>query len=184
MKPAVFLDRDGTIIKDRGYLGHTHQVEFYPFTFDCLRWLQEKFLLFIVTNQSGIAKGIVTHEQVDKVNSFIVSEFKKAGIKIAAVYSCPHHVDDNCQCHKPKTLFAEIAVKNFKIDLKNSYMIGDHPADVEFALNIQAKGIYVLTGHGKKHYDEVKNMHYFKQFKVCKSLETASRLIINNLKPK
>ena len=74
MKPAVFLDRDGTIIKDRGYLGHIHQVEFYPFTFECLRQLQEKYLLFIVTNQSGIAKGVVTHQHVDSVNSNIVSE--------------------------------------------------------------------------------------------------------------
>ncbi len=181
MKPAVFLDRDGTIIKDKGYLGYIQQVEFYPFTFDCLRRLQEKYLLFIVTNQSGIAKGIVTQEQVDTLNSFIVSALKNAGIKISAVYSCPHHRNDNCLCHKPKTLFAEIAAKDFHLDLKNSYMIGDHPADVEFALNIGAKGFYVLTGHGKKHYAEVKNMHYYNQIKVCKSLETMTRLIFNTL---
>ncbi len=178
MKPAVFLDRDGTIIKDRGYLGHIHQVEFYPFTFECLRQLQEKYLLFIVTNQSGIAKGVVTHQQVDSVNSYIVSELNKAGIKISAVYSCPHHRNDNCPCHKPKTLFAEIAAKDFEADLSNSFMIGDHPADVEFALNIGAKGIYVLTGHGKKHFDEIKNTHYFKRIKVVRSLKTAMKYVL------
>lgn len=177
MKPAVFLDRDGTIIKDKGYIGQINKVEFYPFTLDCLKQLQKKFLLFIVTNQSGIAKGIVTAKQVDEVNNFILNKLKSEGINISALYSCPHHRNDNCKCHKPKTLFAELASKDFDIDLKNSFMIGDHPADVEFALNIGAKGIYVLTGHGKKHYTEIKNMHYYNQIKVFRSLKTAIKYI-------
>jgi len=173
MKPAVFLDRDGTIIKDNGYIGQINKVEFYPFTFDCLKQLQKKFLLFIVTNQSGIAKGIVTSKQVDEVNDFILNKLKSEGINISALYSCPHHRNDNCKCHKPKTMFAELASKDFEIDLKKSYMIGDHPADVEFALNIGAKGIYVLTGHGKKHYAEIKMMDYYDKINVFQSLKTA-----------
>lgn len=178
MKSAFFLDRDGTIIKDKGYLGSIDQVEFYPFTVNCLRRLQEKFLLFIVTNQSGIAKGIVTQEQVDAVNSFVVAELKSSGINICAVYSCPHHRNDNCLCHKPKTFFAEKAAKDFNIDLVNSYVAGDHPGDVEFAFNAGAKGIYVLTGHGKKHYTEIKNLPYLKDIKVFRSLKTATQNIL------
>ncbi len=178
MKSAVFLDRDGTIIKDKGNIGDFNQVEFYRYTFDCLRQLQKKYLLFIITNQPGIAKGIISRKQVDEVNLFIINTLKRERIKINALYCCPHQKNDNCNCRKPKTYFLEKAQKEFSLDLNKSYVIGDHPSDVELAINLSANGIYVLTGHGKKHHKELTNN--IKASAVIKqNLEFATRVILN-----
>ncbi|KXB08926.1 hypothetical protein AKJ59_00215 [candidate division MSBL1 archaeon SCGC-AAA385M02] len=154
-KPAVFLDRDGTIIKDHGYLDHPSQVVFFNETFSSLRRLSELFDLFIVTNQSGVAKGMISIEDVKKVNSYIESTFKDHGIKIVDTYVCPHDQSNNCECIKPKPYFMKKAEREHGIDLLQSFVIGDHPSDIEFSENVGAKGIYVLTGHGIKHRDEL-----------------------------
>jgi D-glycero-D-manno-heptose 1,7-bisphosphate phosphatase len=179
MKPAIFLDRDGTIIKDKGTLSDTKQVQFYHYTFDCLRQLQSKYLLFIITNQPGIAKGIVRQEQVEKVNLFVKNILKNEGVEIKAIYCCPHQKSDNCECRKPKTYFLEKAQKEYSLDLKNSYVIGDHPADVELAINSEANGIFVLTGHGRKHYKELSE--YLKaKVRVMRNIEFATKEILKH----
>lgn len=177
MKPAIFLDRDGTIIKDKGNIGDIKQVEFYSYTFDCLRQLQELYMLFIITNQPGIAQGFVIQEQVDKVNSFVRNILKEEGIEISDIYCCPHQKSDDCECRKPKTYFIEIAQREYSIDLKNSYVIGDHPSDIELAINSEAKGIYVMTGHGSKHYKDLSEYPKGK-VKVTRSLRFATEYIL------
>ena len=177
MKSAIFLDRDGTIIRDKGNIGEISQVEFYNYTFDCLRKLQEKFLLFIITNQPGIAKGNVSREQVEKVNLYVLNILKENGIEIKAIYCCPHQKSDNCKCRKPKTYFLEKAQKENLLDLKKSYVIGDHPSDVELAFNSEANGIYVLSGHGKKHYKELsENIKH--KIMIKQNLELAAKEIL------
>jgi D-glycero-D-manno-heptose 1,7-bisphosphate phosphatase len=156
-KRAIFLDRDGTIIKDNGYIGDIMQVTFFPFTFYALRKIQQLFTLFIVTNQAGIAKGIVTKDEVASVNSYIVKVLSHNGIKIEAVYCCPHKKEDNCQCRKPKPYFLEQAISEYRIDRSKSFVVGDHPCDILLAKNAGMQGIYVLTGHGKKHKNEIDN---------------------------
>ena len=151
MKKAVFLDRDGTIIKDKGNIGDIKQVEFYPFTFESLRKLQKEYTLFLITNQPGIGGGYLTQEQVDNVHRFILSELNKEGIRIQKVYCCPHRKEDNCQCRKPASFFFNEAVKEFGIIPEKSFAVGDHLSDVEFATRMNATGIYVLTGHGMNH---------------------------------
>lgn len=152
---AVFLDRDGTIIEDRGHLRCPSEAVFFPDTFDALRRLQEEFLLFIVTNQSGIAKRLITLQDADRVNRCVVSRLAEAGIRIADVYVCPHQRADGCPCIKPKGHFPETAARRYGIDLTRSFTVGDHPHDVELADSVGAQGIYVLTGHGKMHLDEL-----------------------------
>jgi D,D-heptose 1,7-bisphosphate phosphatase len=177
MKPAIFLDRDGTIINDKGTIGDIKQVEFYPYTFDCLRQLQKTYLLFIATNQPGIAQGIILEEQVEKVNLFIQDVLKNQGIKIQEIYFCPHQKSDNCECRKPKKYFLEKAKKEYLLDMRNSYMVGDHQSDAELAINSGAKGIFVLTGHGRSHYKDLSE-HVKGQAIIKLNLEFATKEIL------
>ncbi len=155
MDGAVFLDRDGTIIEDRGHLQSESQVVFFPETFNALRRLQREFPLFIVTNQSGRAKGILTPEDIDRVNRYVVSALAGYGIEIEDVYVCPHSREDGCECIKPNAFFIDMAAEEYGIDPRRSYSVGDHPHDVSFAGNAGGKGVYVLTGHGEKHIREL-----------------------------
>lgn len=153
--PAIFLDRDGTMIDDAGYIKHASEVKFYPFTFKALDLLQEHFLLFIITNQSGIAKELITEKEVADVNRYILNTLKEQGIVIYDVFICPHKKEDNCECKKPKTYFIEKARQLYNIDLSKSYIIGDHPSDVQCGINAGITPVYLLTGHGNKHKNEI-----------------------------
>ncbi|MFH1707604.1 MAG: L-threonylcarbamoyladenylate synthase [Planctomycetota bacterium] len=153
--PAVFLDRDGTLIEDRGYLSEPRQVVFYPETIHALRKLQAHFLLFIVTNQSGISQGVLRPEDVARVHACLVQYLKDEGVTIRQVYSCPHAREDGCACRKPNPFFLLQAACDHGVDLSRSFVIGDHPADIACAANAGARGIYVLSGHGAKHRNEL-----------------------------
>ena len=151
LSPAVFLDRDGTIIEDRGVLAEPSDVVFYPDTVDALRRLQDRFLLFLVTNQPGVARGAITLDNVNRVNAQVLSYLAEHGVTITAVYVCPHERSDGCSCIKPTPYFLRKAAAEYAIDLSRSFTVGDHPHDVEFARSVGARGVYVRTGHGPKH---------------------------------
>jgi len=152
---AIFLDRDGTIIEDGGYLKDSSDVVFFPETFKALRRLQDYFLLFIVTNQAGIAEGRISRRDANRVNRGIVAALAEAGVEITDVYVCPHSRLDDCVCIKPKPYLVQKAAKNYHIDLQWSFVVGDHPHDIQLARSVGARGIYVLTGHGRKHLAEL-----------------------------
>ena len=185
---AVFLDRDGTIIKDNGYIGNLDDVEFYSFTFKALKLLQEEFLLFIVTNQSGIGKGLVKEKDVEKLNDHILSNLRKNEVKIEELFYCPHKTEDRCKCKKPLPYFIDLAAEKYNIETDKSYVVGDHPSDILFAKNAGASGIFVLTGHGRGHLKEIsedimisKNLYYaslkiLKENKKYTHQETAAHL--------
>lgn len=154
-KNAIFLDRDGTLIEDRGYLSRPEEVRFFPWTVEALKKLQENFLLFIVTNQSGIAKGFHAEAEVKEVNRFVMDWLRDYGVHISRTYTCPHNRTDHCNCIKPLPFFAMEAAQNFNINLKHSFAIGDHPHDVTFGEQFGGTGLYVLTGHGEKHRNEL-----------------------------
>ena len=154
-RKAVFLDRDGTIIEDRGHLSSPSQAVFFDDTSSALRRLSDEYLLFIITNQQGIDEGILSPEDVSLVNSHIVDSLRKENIFITDVYVCPHGKNAGCQCRKPSPFFLRKAGNDYNIDLSRSFVIGDHPGDVECAVNASAQGIYVLTGHGRKHRPEL-----------------------------
>jgi histidinol-phosphate phosphatase family protein len=153
-QPAIFLDRDGTLIEDVGFLRDVAEVHFFAHTFSALRGLAN-FVLFIVTNQSGIALGRIASEEARAVNDYVVRCLAAKGIQIRAVYCCPHQRADQCQCIKPKPYFLKLAERDHGIDLSRSFVIGDHPSDVELAHAVGANAIYVLTGHGAKHQAEL-----------------------------
>jgi len=155
MKQAIFLDRDGTLIEDRGHIKSPKDVVFYKNTFEALSKLQNSYELFIITNQSGIAKGLINVSDVEAVNAHIIGILKEQGIRITNTYVCPHKREDACQCIKPKRYFLEKAAAMYNIDLRNSFSIGDHPCDFYLAENAGGRGIYLLTGHGSKHKGEL-----------------------------
>ncbi len=155
LRRALFLDRDGTLIEDRGYLRKPSEVHLFPETIPSLAKLQDRYLFFIVTNQTGVAEGLLTLQEVDEVNRYLVNTLRTHGVKIEHVYVCPHKRTDDCACIKPKPYFLEKAARDYGLDLSSSYAIGDHPHDVEVARNAGARGIYVLTGHGLKHQSEL-----------------------------
>lgn len=154
-KRAIFLDRDGTIIEDRGHIGSVKDVEFFPFAFEALKMLQKEYLLFIVTNQSGVGLGMVSMEAAAKVNSYVMEQLSHRGITVQELYCCFHKKDDNCDCMKPKPYFIHEARRAHAFDVSQSYSIGDHPHDVSFGKNAGGNGIYLLTGHGTKHFNNI-----------------------------
>ena len=155
MNKAVFLDRDGTLIEDRGSLRSPSEVIFYPGVVETLLQLQEHFLLFIVTNQSGVAKGEIDRNDVDRVNVHIATTLAEEGVMLTDIFVCPHQRADGCKCIKPEPYFLQKAAESYQVDLKRSVVIGDHPCDVLLAENVSARGIYVLSGHGRKHSHEL-----------------------------
>lgn len=152
---AVFLDLDGTLIEDKEHISSHLEIQFFRDAILSLRFLQNYFTLFIVTNRSGIAKGFITHEQVEVINQSLISQFTEYGIHIQQVYYCPYERSEGCKRIKPNPYFLDVAVSDYSIDLHGSFVIGDHPHNIEFALNAGANGIYVLTGHGQEHRDEL-----------------------------
>jgi len=152
---AIFLDRDGTIIEDRGTLGSPSQVVFFNETFTALRQVVNDYLIFIITNQQCIAEGAVSRQQVDRVNRHVCCILENEGIPIKEIYVCPHKKEDMCGCRKPQPYYLHKASQDYQIDLSSSFVIGDHPSDTLCAANAGAQGIYVLTGHGEKHRSDL-----------------------------
>jgi len=142
--PALFIDRDGTIIKqiDGHYISSIEQIELIENIFPAILMLQnEGYLIIIVTNQAGINKGILSNEQVDEINQHIIQLLKKQGIDISAVYVCPHKPEEQCKCRKPQPGLLLKAAKEYNIDLENSIMIGDTDKDTEAGLNAGLKKV-------------------------------------------
>ena len=156
--PAVFLDRDGTINEDTGYIDSPERLIIIDGVSSAIRELNSRgFKVVIITNQSGVARGYFTKEAVDAVNKRLEEILIKEGAHIDGIYYCPHHPDDNCECRKPRTGLLQMAKDDLDIDFKKSYVVGDKLSDVEIAQNIGSKGILVLTGMGK---DERKKINH------------------------
>ena len=155
---AVFIDRDGTLNEDIGYVSTPDDLVIYPWAAEAVRRINEAGLLAIViTNQSGIARGMYTEEDLDAIHSAMLEQLGRSGARVDAVYYCPHHPDVGggryrmeCQCRKPRIGMLESAVRDHKIDLAGSFVIGDKASDIKLAENSGARGALVLTGYGRE----------------------------------
>jgi len=153
---AVFLDRDGTLNEDPGYLGDPGKVKLLPFVGEILSRLKNEFnfCLIVISNQSGIARGLITPYQVELVNEKINTLLKEFNVSIDKFYYCPFHPDfstaEECSCRKPSTEMVEKAVDEFNIDISKSFFIGDTVADIECGMNAGIKSILVKTGYGRE----------------------------------
>ena len=155
MKKAIFLDRDGTINEDVGYFCGMDRFRLIPGAIDALKRLQTEFDLFIVTNQSGVARKVFSENDLIAFNHQVEALLRDNGIAIQKTYYCPHLPEDDCHCHKPSDYFLRQAAHEFPVDLRRSFVIGDHPHDIEMGKRVGARSIYLLTGHGMKHRREL-----------------------------
>jgi D-glycero-D-manno-heptose 1,7-bisphosphate phosphatase len=157
MRPAVFLDRDGTMIHDVGYLSRREDVTWYPWTIDAIRLLNRAgFEVLVVTNQGGVGLGYYTEDFVRELHDDLNAEVTRAGGAIAGWFYCPHHpraridaLRRDCECRKPRPGMIHKALQTHDIDLSRSYVIGDKAIDLGLARAAGAQGILVRTGYGQ-----------------------------------
>lgn len=157
MKPAVFIDRDGTMIHDVGYLSRKEEVQWYPWTIDAIRLLNRAgFLVCVVTNQGGIGLGHTTEAFVRETHASLASTLEASGARVDGWYFCPHHpravvkeLAIDCGCRKPLRGMIDAALKEHDIDLSKSYTIGDKLIDVQLGAGVGASGVLVKTGYGE-----------------------------------
>jgi D-glycero-D-manno-heptose 1,7-bisphosphate phosphatase len=149
-RPAVFLDRDGTIAEEVGYLNHASRFRMFPFVGAAVRRLNEAGLpVVVVTNQSGVGRGYFPESLVQAVNKLMTEQLAAAGARIDASYYCPHTSADNCECRKPKTGMLERAAREHSLELGRSFVVGDRYGDIELARRVRARGVLVRTGYGE-----------------------------------
>ena len=152
--PAVFLDRDGTVIEEVGYLDRPERVELFPWTVDAIRALNRAGLrIVIVSNQSGVARGFFSEAIVESVHQRIADLLSPGGAAIDAYYYCPHHPDGTvaayarvCDCRKPGRALVDRAVRELGVDPQRSFVVGDRWLDVALARTVGARGILLRTG--------------------------------------
>ncbi|MCK7504330.1 MAG: HAD family hydrolase [Desulfobacterales bacterium] len=154
---AIFLDRDGTINDEVGYLDSADKLRIIPAAFEAVRLINASGMkAVVITNQAGVAKGLFTEEFVRKINGQIQSALLAQGALIDRFYFCPHHPTEGidpyrliCDCRKPEPGLLHQAAADLNIDLARSYVIGDRLRDVETAHRAGAKGVLVMTGYGQ-----------------------------------
>jgi D-glycero-D-manno-heptose 1,7-bisphosphate phosphatase len=147
---AVFLDRDGTVnygVPRYERVSSVDKVELLPNTLEALSLLATlDYGVFFVTNQAGLAEGIITHEQFHEINNRVLELIRPSGIKVLETFVCPHGEGDTCDCRKPSPKLLQDAAEKYDIDLAKSWMIGDRPSDVMTGVNAGTRTILVKTG--------------------------------------
>ncbi|HEY8485251.1 MAG TPA: HAD-IIIA family hydrolase [Longimicrobiales bacterium] len=156
LRPAIFLDRDGTLIQERNYLADPELVELIPGAAQALRALAEAgYALVLVTNQSGIARGYIRPEEYQAVQDRLHALLAAEGVRLDGVYCCPHHpeITGPCECRKPAPGLFRQAAAELRLDLRASYYVGDRLRDVLPARVLGGTGILVRTGYGAQEAD-------------------------------
>lgn len=155
-RPAAFLDRDGTINEDAGYVDRLERFVLYPFAIDAIRMLRRAgYLVVVLTNQAGVAKGLYPESFVDETRRYLEAQCARGGTGLDGHYYCPHSPDADvpeyrreCECRKPRPGLALQAARDLDIDLRRSVVIGDRWRDMAVARSVGARGILVRTGYG------------------------------------
>jgi len=156
VQPAVFVDRDGTLIEEKNYLSNPADVELVPGAAEAVRGLRAAgFRVVVISNQAGVARGFFGEDAVRAVHARIDALLGREGAAIDGYYFCPHHPDfsGECRCRKPKPGMLEDAARDLDLDLSRSYMVGDRLTDVEAGGRLGLPGLLVLTGYGASERD-------------------------------
>ncbi len=160
-RAAVFLDRDGTINEEVGYLREPGALILIDGSSEAVRRINEAgFSAVLVTNQSGIARGYFTEAMLEVIHARLCAALAEVGACLDGIYVCPHHLEGSvaaytrkCDCRKPQTALVKQAARDLNIELSDSYMVGDHFKDIELARNSGMRSVLVLTGHGQEEWD-------------------------------
>ena len=178
---AVFLDRDGTLNDDSGYVRTPQTFNIFPDTGPALARLNQAGLwVIIITNQSGIARGYFSYQELHQIHEKLHMELKKIGAWIDEIFVCPHHPDDGCRCRKPQPGLLEEASQRFNIDLERSYMVGDKILDIQVANQVGAKGVLVLSGPASEEAVRANQLGEVKVHCTVKGIKEAVDWILKN----
>jgi D-glycero-D-manno-heptose 1,7-bisphosphate phosphatase len=186
---AVFLDRDGTLNEEVGYINHIERLRLYPWAAEAIRKLNRAGLPVIVTtNQSGVGRGYFSEELVHRVHQKIALELAASEARLDAFYYCPHHPESaqetyrkQCQCRKPQAGMLEEAAKRFNLDLKSSYVVGDSTRDMEMGFNAGSRTVLVMTGYGRGNYENLLGRWRRKPDLIAENLLEAVEKILGEL---
>ncbi|OGB87488.1 hypothetical protein A3H38_02985 [candidate division WOR-1 bacterium RIFCSPLOWO2_02_FULL_46_20] len=184
MHKAVFLDRDGTIVEDVGYLNSPQQLQFIPGSIEAIKKLNEAgYKVVVITNQAGVAKGLISEDMLQTIDKTLQKFILSGGAYLDGLYYCPHHPEhglypykQDCQCRKPKPGLFKKAEKDLNIDLARSWMIGDKATDVEAGQRAGTKTVFVMTGKGKKEKDRLRKKPDY----IAENLKQAVAWLFNN----
>ncbi|KAI4450906.1 D-glycero-beta-D-manno-heptose-1,7-bisphosphate 7-phosphatase [Eubacterium plexicaudatum ASF492] len=144
LKPAVFLDRDGVLTEEKSYITVMEDFKIFPYAADCIKRIHNKgYYAIVITNQSGIARGLLTEKVLQEMNRYLILQ-----TGVDAVYYCPHHPDAGCNCRKPQKGMFDMACRDFVIDMEHSYMVGDRAGDIIAGQNIGIRTILLESGYG------------------------------------
>lgn len=186
MKKAVFLDRDGTINEDVNYLNHPDQIELISGAAEGIKLLSDNdFIVVVITNQSGVARGIIEEENLPLIKERLCSLLEEKGARIDGYYYCPHYPEGKvekyavkCDCRKPESGMLRQAAEDLDIDLKESYVVGDKSCDVVLGKNVGAVSIMVKTGYGES---EAENCKPSPDYTADNLFDAAQWIMKNNL---
>jgi D-glycero-D-manno-heptose 1,7-bisphosphate phosphatase len=156
VKPAIFMDRDGTLSHEVGYVNHASRFRPYPWSVDAVRLANRSgFLAVVVTNQAGVARGYFPEAVIHEVHASFVATMEAGGARLDGIYFCPHHPTvgeppyrKDCDCRKPRPGLVRRAESELGIDLARSFVVGDRIGDLELAWGVGAKGVLVKSGYG------------------------------------
>jgi D-glycero-D-manno-heptose 1,7-bisphosphate phosphatase len=187
-KPAVFIDRDGTINEQMGYINHVSRFRILPRVPQAIRMLnRHRFLVLVVSNQSGVARGYYPLDLVKTLHHLMVTRMREKQGNIDGVFFCPHHpagsvpgFSHDCDCRKPKTGLIEQACKSFEIDLQRSFVVGDMCTDIELAHRAGLKGVLVKTGYGLGEIEYILPHKTAKPVHIAEDLLDAVRWIVRS----
>ncbi len=186
--PAVFLDRDGTINEEMGYINHPERFIILPKVVEAIKFLKaHKFKVVVVTNQAGVARGYFPEGLIERIHKLLQAHLKSKGTCLDAIYYCPHHPNalvpeyrKDCPCRKPRPGLVYKAVKDLNLDLDRSYVVGDRFTDIELAHNLGIKGVLVLTGYGKGELEYIAPKHPLRPHFIAKDLYEAACWIVKD----
>lgn len=185
-RPAVFIDRDGTISEEVGYVNHPSRFRLYPYAADAIKVLNKSgWLAIVITNQAGVARGYFSEDVIVSVHDQLERDLQNASAQLDAIYYCAHHptVGEppyrfDCDCRKPKTGLIDRAGKDFEIDLAASWMAGDRYSDVELARNAGLHSAFVLSGYGRGEWEFQRQSWKHQPDLVCENLlEAVNRIV-------
>jgi D-glycero-D-manno-heptose 1,7-bisphosphate phosphatase len=183
---AVFIDRDGTISEEVGYVNHPARYRVFPFAAEAIKLLNEAgWLAILVTNQAGVARGYFAEEMIGAVHDILTEDLRRGGARLDAIYYCPHHPSVgeppyrlDCDCRKPKPGLIRRAAEEFDINLAESWMIGDRYSDAELARNAGVRAALVLSGYGRGEWEHQRSAWRHEPDVIAENLLEAVRKIL------
>lgn len=185
MRRAVFIDRDGTISEEVGYINHPSRFRVFPYAAAAIKHLNEAgWLAIVVTNQAGVARGYFSEDMIKTVHAEMAKELEDGSARLDAIYYCAHHPSVgeppyrfDCDCRKPKPGLISRASRDLNIDLAGSWMVGDRYSDVELARNAGVKSMFVLSGYGRGEWEHQRSSWIVQPDLVAENLLEAVRVI-------